>query len=399
MGRRPRRNELFDGRMTPSCEDRINWRAAVWLGLVSSTYSTLVSTLFGARVGRDVLVDWMIVAAIPFRDPALFVHPPWHVILGGVLFHQWADFSWAVVFFAVLGRWTERLAPSALVVFAAAWALFTSSLEWLFLVPLVPFFQPIFTLEQVYWLGLFVHLSSAAVYPIYPWIHDRVSGRHASRHRRFAAAWSIAGLALLATLCVIAAFGMSGREIPWQGDDPRRDQAFMREMAAHHTQGIALAELGATRARDPHLRALARMMGAAQLGEIGIFRQWWRSWFAGSLPPASAAEHLRMPGMLTPGQFATVQHAPAATVDRQFVAAMTFHHRGAILMADGALRQRGDPRIRMMAHAIRHEQTGEIALMHGIRPGWRVVQIGLSSLVAPPRGRPGVTVASDSGRR
>jgi uncharacterized protein (DUF305 family) len=267
-------------------------------------------------------------------------------------------------------------------------------------VPLVPFFQPIFTLEQVYWLGFFVHLSSAAVYPIYPWIHDRVTGRRRSPHRRFAAAWSEVGLAILATLGVIAAFGVNGREIPWQGDDPHRDQAFMRQMAAHHAQGVALAELGAVRARDPHLRALSRMMAAAQLGEIGIFRQWWRSWFAGALPPASQAEHMRMPGMLTPARFATVQHALPATFDRKFVASMSFHHRGAIRMANDALRHRGDPRIRIMAHAIRHEQTGEIALVHDIRPGWRVLQIGLSSLLGPPRDpSPGVGAAREPARR
>src|SRR4051812_3187879 len=89
----------------------IDWRAAALLGLISSTYSTIVSSLFAARIGRDALVDWMVVATIPFRDPALFVHPPWWVILGGIVFHQWADFSWAIVFFGLLGRWTARLEP------------------------------------------------------------------------------------------------------------------------------------------------------------------------------------------------------------------------------------------------------------------------------------------------
>ena len=41
-----------------------NWRAAVELGLVSSTFSTFVSHLFAARTGRDAAVDWMTVAAI-----------------------------------------------------------------------------------------------------------------------------------------------------------------------------------------------------------------------------------------------------------------------------------------------------------------------------------------------
>ena len=34
-------------------------------------------------------------------------------------------------------------------------------------------------------------------------------------------------------------------------------------------------------------------------------------------------------------------------------------------MADQMWHSHGDPRLRAMAHAIRHEQRGEIALMHG----------------------------------
>jgi hypothetical protein len=44
------------------------WRAAAYLGLISSTFSTVVSQLSAARIGRDAIVDWMSVAAIPARD-------------------------------------------------------------------------------------------------------------------------------------------------------------------------------------------------------------------------------------------------------------------------------------------------------------------------------------------
>jgi uncharacterized protein (DUF305 family) len=52
--------------------------------------------------------------------------------------------------------------------------------------------------------------------------------------------------------------------------------------------------------------------------------------------------------------------------DRIFVHLMTIHHAGAVRMADQEWRSRGDPRLRVMAHAIRHEQQGEIALMNGV---------------------------------
>src|SRR4051812_44057592 len=89
------------------------WRAAVCLGLVSSTFSTVVSQLSAARIGRDAAVDWMSVAAIPARDWALTAEPSGGAVAIGIAFHQWADFSWALVFFGVFGRWTARLTPGS----------------------------------------------------------------------------------------------------------------------------------------------------------------------------------------------------------------------------------------------------------------------------------------------
>src|ERR1700712_5018701 len=105
-----------------------NWRAAVELGLVSSTFSTIVSQLFAARIGRDAAVDWMTIAAIPARDWAISAEPSWSAILAGIAFHQWADFSWALVFFGVLGRLTADLRPLTILLLALPWAVFSSSM-------------------------------------------------------------------------------------------------------------------------------------------------------------------------------------------------------------------------------------------------------------------------------
>jgi uncharacterized protein (DUF305 family) len=72
-----------------------------------------------------------------------------------------------------------------------------------------------------------------------------------------------------------------------------------------------------------------------------------------------------MPGFLTPAEMQLVKTAPSDQFDAIFVEMMSKHHRGATMMADQMWRSRGDPRLRVMAHAIRHEQQGEIALMHG----------------------------------
>src|SRR3954468_15435022 len=155
--------------------DGRNWREAILLGLISSSYSTLISQFAAARLGRDAAVDWMSVAAIPARDWALQVEPSWSSIFIGIAFHQWADFSWALVFFGVLGRWTAGLRPLTIFLLAMPWAVFSSATEWLLLVPLLPFWQPLFTLQQPYWIGLLVHMASAAMYPVFGWLRYPLS--------------------------------------------------------------------------------------------------------------------------------------------------------------------------------------------------------------------------------
>jgi uncharacterized protein (DUF305 family) len=369
-------------------EARLNWCTAALLGLVTSTFSTLVAQLLAARIGRDPVVDWMIVAAIPGRDGMLQADPGWGIILGGILFHQWADFSWAVIFFGLLGRWTAHLRPGTILLLGLPWAVFTSASEWLFLVPVLPFWQPIFTLNQAYWIGLLVHLTSASLYPLFPWLRDRLAGRPPPPlHRRFARVWGGLAVAGLCGLGALALFGWQGREPPHVGENVAFDQSYMRRMAAHHAQGAELALLAAQRAQNLRLQALGRLMAAEQRGEIAILEQWWRSWFDGALPPVTAEDHTTMPGMVSTEEMATLRQAGPNSFDGRFIAAMTFHHRGAVAMADEALRKAGDLRLRLMSHAIRHEQRGEIELMHG-RQGFAAVRSAVVNMLLPAGAAP-----------
>jgi uncharacterized protein (DUF305 family) len=368
-----------------------NWIAGAKLGLVSSTFSTLVSQLAAARIGRDAAVDWMTVAAIPFRDGMLTAEPSWQAIAAGIAFHQWADFSWALVFFGLFGRWTAELRPLAILALAIPWAVVTSATEWLLLVPLFPFFQPLFTLQQPYWIGLLVHMSSAAMYPLFVWLRYQFGSAPRSKEVRFAKAWALGGAVTVVLLAGIAGLGATGHEWPWRGADRTADQAYIRHMTTHHRQGIELAGLGAERARDPHLAALARLMVASQAGENRIFEGWWRSWFDTPLPDCSARERADMAGYLTEAQMQEARDAPDDAFDATFVRLMSLHHRGAVLMADQEWHSRGDARLRVMAHAIRHEQQGEIALMDGVQ-GFAAVRIALGAMLADnvnPRDRAG----------
>ena len=351
------------------------------LGLVSSTFSTLVSQFTAALIGRDAPVDWMSVAAIPGRDWALGSDPSAVAVALGIAFHQWADFSWAVFFFAVLGPWTARLRPRTIMLVAVPWAVFTSACEWLVLVPLFPFWQPIFTLQQPYWIGFLVHLSSAVIYPLLPWLRGRTDGVADRSDRRFMVVWSAGCVLVLTILGSLALLAANDREIPWSGHDLAADQTYIRHMHTHHAQGIELAQLGAGRAGDPHLRALAQLMVASQRGENRIFENWWRRWFKLPMQICSAQERAAMPGLLRPDQLQQLQSAAPPQFDALFVNLMTEHHKGAVKMADAEWRSRGDVRLRIMAHAIRHEQQGEIALMQGVS-GTDAVRLAMRNMTA-----------------
>ena len=357
------------------------WRAAVYLGLISSTFSTVVSQLSAARIGRDATVDWMSVAAIPARDWALTAEPSVGAVAVGIAFHQWADFSWALVFFGVLGKWTADRRPVWLAAAAVPWAILTSSLEWFVLVPLFPFWQPMFTLQQPYWIGFLVHLSSASMYPLFAWLRCARSERPAFEGRTFVRVWSMAAILGIVLLGLAAIFAANDRELPWLGRDPTIDQTFIRHMSTHHEQGILLAWVAAEKAVDPHLRAISKLMIASQKGEAAILAHWWARWFAEPMQVCSVQERASMPGLLDSSEIDRLRSTETPSFDRHFIDLMTKHHKGAVAMADSQLRNGSDPRLRIMAHAIRHEQQGEIALMHGVNGG-NAVFIGFRNMFA-----------------
>jgi uncharacterized protein (DUF305 family) len=357
-----------------------NWRAAILLGLISSSYSTLVSQLGAARLGRAAAVDWMSVATIPARDWVLQAVPSPTAIAIGIAFHQWADFSWVLVFFGLFGRWTSRLSPGKIALLAIPWAILTSALEWLFLVPVLPFAQPIFTLQQPLWIGLLVHALSAIVYPSFYWLRwpNRLG---IARRDLFLKFWSGGLLLVLLAVSLVALASARGLEIPWLGRDKGSDQTYMRHMRTHHEQGIELASIAAERATDPHLRGLARLMAASQTGEKQILEAWWQGWFKEPMALCSAAERAAMPGLLTAEQVRGLRQESQSSFDQLFVRLMTIHHAGAVAMADNQIRGNADLRLRIMAHAIRHAQQGEIALMNGAH-GLPAVHEALRNMLA-----------------
>jgi uncharacterized protein (DUF305 family) len=85
--------------------------------------------------------------------------------------------------------------------------------------------------------------------------------------------------------------------------------------------------------------------------------------------------------MLYPADIERVQSIHAPFFDQLFVELMIKHHKGAVAMANSELHHGSDLRLRLMAHAIRHEQQGEIALMQGVNGGL-AVQLAFQDMLA-----------------
>jgi uncharacterized protein (DUF305 family) len=252
------------------------------------------------------------------------------------------------------------------------WAILTSSLEWFLLVPLFSFWQPIFTLQQPYWIGFLVHLSSASMYPLFAWLRRSPSKRQLFQGRTWLRLWTLDAIAGILLLGTAALFAAHDRELPWIGRDPTIDQTFIRHMVTHHEQGILLAELAAEKAGDPHIRALSKLMMASQRGEAKILSHWWVSWFVEWMQICSAQERASMPGMLDAMEVAKLGSTEAASFDVVYLELMTRHHKGAVAIADAQLRDgrtRGFGSWRMPSVM---SSKGEIALMHGASGGGAV---------------------------
>ncbi|HEX2136192.1 MAG TPA: DUF305 domain-containing protein, partial [Microvirga sp.] len=80
--------------------------------------------------------------------------------------------------------------------------------------------------------------------------------------------------------------------------------------------------------------------------------------------------------------------------DAHFVALMTAHHDGAIAMADEAVFEASEPRLKLMAHGIRHAQRGEIELLHG-REGIPAVRAAIRALLPDRRRSRAASVPAD----
>jgi uncharacterized protein (DUF305 family) len=168
------------------------------------------------------------------------------------------------------------------------------------------------------------------------------------------------------------------------------DIAFMEGMIHHHAQALIMARMAPSHGASDAVKTLCARIINAQQDEIHFMQQWLLD--RGQVVPtvtqsgevrtpssdgamsrsmpgmdmSGAADHTLMPGMLTPAQLDTLDHARGPEFDRDFLRFMIQHHTGAVGMVTKLFATEGagqDEVIFKLATDINVDQTTEINRM------------------------------------
>jgi uncharacterized protein (DUF305 family) len=186
------------------------------------------------------------------------------------------------------------------------------------------------------------------------------------------------GLVLLGGALAVALGIGRGPEAPAAGSV---DVGFSRDMAAHHLQGVEMANLALETSTDPAVRGLAFDIATTQTNQAGRMQGWLAYW--GHSPTGgevmawmgdgghgghemSGMDGGLMPGMATEEELAALRELSGTEFDVEFLRLMTRHHQGGLEMALYAAEHGETSVVRDLAKAIADSQTAETDLMVGM---------------------------------
>lgn len=155
---------------------------------------------------------------------------------------------------------------------------------------------------------------------------------------------------------------------PASADWVAADATYLTAMIGHHRQALDMAELAATRAVDPRVRAVAETIDAGQGREIVVMATWLvdHDRPEPTLDDVAHMTTMGMPGMLTAAQLDELAAADGATFDRLFLEDMIQHHQGAVGMAEDVLAAGKDQRVNELATGVIATQSAEIGRMRDL---------------------------------
>jgi uncharacterized protein (DUF305 family) len=145
------------------------------------------------------------------------------------------------------------------------------------------------------------------------------------------------------------------------------DERFIDAMVPHHQGAIAMAKVALKQAEHEEIKELSHNIISSQRAEIEELKAIKKEEFGTSqVPMEMSQEQMRGMGMMMDPQ----QLANQKPFDEAFIDAMIPHHRSAIEMAQVALENSDNPKIKELAQNIISAQQREIEQMTQWRQQW-----------------------------
>ena len=145
------------------------------------------------------------------------------------------------------------------------------------------------------------------------------------------------------------------------------DKAFIDAMVSHHQGAIAMAEVALKNGEHQEIIQLSRNIIPSQQAEIEELKFIKQEEFGNSnVPMEMSPEQMRGMGMMMDPQ----QLANQKPFDEAFIDAMIPHHQSAIEMAQVALENSDNPKVKDLAQNIISAQQREIEQMTQWRQQW-----------------------------
>ena len=144
------------------------------------------------------------------------------------------------------------------------------------------------------------------------------------------------------------------------------DRRFIDAMVPHHQGAIEMARVALKNAEHAEIKQLSRNIVSTQQAEIEELKAIKKEEFGTSnVPMEMRPGQMRAMGMMNPEHLAR-----SDPFDKTFIDAMIPHHQSAIDMANVALKNTNNPRIRELANNIVDAQKREIEQMKQWRQQW-----------------------------
>ena len=133
---------------------------------------------------------------------------------------------------------------------------------------------------------------------------------------------------------------------------------FAQMMIPHHEQAVSMSETALKKSRNQGILKLSRQIKSLQSSEISQLTYWLKA-----TDSSMTMDHdMKMSGMLTVKELASLKRLTGTDFDRTFLQLMIKHHRGAIEMLD-LISDSKNKEAKALAKAIYSAQSKEITSM------------------------------------